>query len=117
MQKNKYAAEVEVDALIDCSGAKSGTSASGNLWMLVPVKAQEGYNKLTLFVSNAKDCENARYIKVKKIQRVSVTSRKANDGKYYTDTSVTAKCEALESNAPVEIPFEISDDPLKDLFG
>lgn len=117
MQKNKYAAEVETDALVDCSNAKRGTSANGNQWMLVPVKAQEGYNKLTLFVSNASECENAHYVKVKKIQRVSVSSRKATDGKYYTDTAVTARCEALESNTPMEVPFEISDDPLKDLFG
>lgn len=115
MPNNKYAAEVNVDDLIDCREAKSGTNARGNEWMLIPVKAEEGYNKLTLWPSNAKECMGARYVKVKKIVRVSVTSRKSADGsKYYTDMSVTAKCEPLSGGA--EEHFEISDDPLADLF-
>ena len=115
MPKNKYAAEVEEGALVDCTGAKSGTSQSGHPWFLVPVKAEEGYNKLTLFASNAEECFGAHYVKIKKISRVTVTSRKANDGKFYMDTNVTAKCEPL--NAQQSEHFEISDDPLKDLFG
>ena len=114
MPKNKYAAEVEEGALVDCTGAKSGTSQSGHPWFLVPVKAEEGYNKLTLFASNAEECFGAHYVKVKKIIRVSVTSRKATDGKFYMDTNVTAKCEPL--NAQQSEHFEISDDPLADLF-
>lgn len=112
---NKYAAEIEPDAMIDCREAKHGKSNTGKDWFLVPVKAEEGYNKLTLFAANASDCIGARYVQVKKILRVSVSSRKANDGKWYTETSVTAKCEPLSSNAAEH--FEVSDDPLKDLFG
>jgi len=114
MAKNKYAAECAVGDVISCSGAKSGTSQNGKAWMLIPVKAEEGFNKLTLWVKNPEDARNARYVKIKSIDNASVTSRKTND-KYYTDMSVTARVEALSGMADEGFK-DISDDPLDDLF-
>jgi len=116
MAKNKYAAECAVGDVISCSSAKSGSSQNGKAWMLIPVKAEEGYNKLALWVRNPEDCVNARYVKIKKIESVSVTSRKSQDGsKYYTDMSVSARVEPLSGMVDEEFK-DISDDPLADLF-
>jgi len=114
-KNSKYNAELAPEAIIDCAEKKSGVGSTGRTWMLVPVKAQEGYNRMTLWVSNADDCVNARYVKVQKILKVVVSSRKKPDGTYYTDTNVNANCEPLSSNEPMG--YDISDDPLKDLFG
>ena len=114
--ENKYNAEVTEGDMIDCTGAKRGISSNGRPWMLVPVKAKEGYNRLTLFTENPEDCQTCNYLKVKKIKKVSVSSRKSADGsKYYTDMSVYVVAEPL-SSLP-NMGMEINDDPLASMFG
>ena len=70
---------------VSLAEAKSGESSKG-IWMFVPVKAEKGYDRITLWVRNS---EEARYFtgeaKVKEILSVSITKTQSRDkSQWYT---------------------------------
>ena len=71
--------KVEKGQTVSLAEAKSGESSRG-VWMFVPVKADKGYDRITLWVSN---CEEARYFtgeaKVKDILSVSISKTQSRD--------------------------------------
>lgn len=71
--------KVEKGQEISLAEAKSGESSKG-IWMFVPVKAERGYDSVTLWVANA---EEARYFtgnaKVKEILNVSINNTQNKD--------------------------------------
>ena len=91
--------KVEKGQTVSLAEAKSGEGQKG-IWMFVPVKAEKGYDRITLWVNNA---EEARYFtgeaKIKDITAVSISHTQSKDKtKWYDQYSANVTLDGRNGN-------------------
>lgn len=91
--------KVEKGQTVSLSEAKSGEGQRG-IWMFVPVKAEKGYDRITLWVNNA---EEARYFTgeatIKDITGVSISHTQSKDKtKWYDQYAANVTLDGKNGN-------------------
>ena len=83
--------EIKVGGNIPLNESRSGSSGKGD-WFLVPVKAEKGYDRVTVWATNPKEAAGINMVaEVESIKSVKLTARQGKDGKWYPEYSVNAK--------------------------
>lgn len=102
--------ELKIGDVISVAEAKKGTSDHGP-WMLVPVKAERGFDKVTVWAANAKDAQEiVGYAKVLTMDDAKISGRKVGD-KWYSDFSVRCTLAQADStgNTDGKDVYTVSD--------
>lgn len=111
--------EVKVGGTIPLNESRSGSSGKGD-WYLVPVKAEKGYDRVTVWATNPKEAATFRTVAViDSIKSVKLTARQGKDGKWYPEYSIDAKLKQAGQgavNAAEQLAFcdldAVNDDDL-----
>lgn len=83
--------ELKVGSNIPVAESRRGSSSHGD-WFLVPVKAEKGYDRITVWATNPKDAANIdTAAEIESIKSVKLTARQGKDGKWYPEYSIDAK--------------------------
>jgi len=90
--------QLKVGDKVDLSDKRTGTNSKGNSWMMFHVKAEKGYDRLTVWVRNADFAKNMAEAEIESIESVAIKNTQKND-KWYTDytVNVTLKSAAYEA--------------------
>lgn len=93
--------EVKEGMTIPIADVKAGESSHGPYWM-IPVRAEKGYDKITLWAMNPTEAQHMiGSVKVKSIKAAKISGRKVND-KWYTDYELRAVLEQGEDRDQIE---------------
>lgn len=86
---------IKVGDVIPVNEAKSGEGKYGT-WYLVRVKAEKGYNAISVWASNAAEAKDIKgAARIAEIQSVRL-SGKSLDGKWFPDYSIRARLEQAD---------------------
>lgn len=91
--------EVEVGKIYNTTEKKCG-SGKGGEYMVFSVKAEKGYDKISVWAAEGtvtKDLKSADAAKVKKICKVKKTARQLN-GKWYDNYDIVCEMEPVSVN-------------------
>lgn len=83
--------------ILPCNGKKVGRNANGREYMLFQVWAEKGFDKMTVFAANVEDVKDSVIVKVKKIETVSIVTKKTSQGKWLKDVNVYCILEPQEN--------------------
>ena len=90
--------QVKVGQMLDCTNARFGMRQDGKPWGLTEVKAEKGYDKLTVWFTNPDVAKGRTQVEVIAISSAKMSNRRytAKDGqeKWVTDYSVDATVKA-----------------------
>lgn len=97
--------ELKKGSVIDASETSYGTNRNGNLWGRARLKAEKGYNEITVWFNNPEVAQRSHNVVITEIESIAVTDRKymAKDGteKWIKDYSANV----LIAPAPVNNPL------------
>ena len=101
--------DIKVGQAISLADAKSGTSSRG-AYMLVPVKEEKGYNRVTVWADNPDQAANFRGTAIiEKITKVSLGRRQYQD-KWYDDFSCRAVLKQGNADPVIFEQVSLADD-------
>lgn len=111
--------KVKVGDILPAKDMKSGTAQSGKQWAMLAVKAEKGYDKITVWAENPADIVGAAAVKVVSVTDVVLKKDKRTmpDGtdRWYDNCNVTAKLEKAEGAYSGD-DFVTVDSSLEDIF-
>lgn len=99
---------VKVGTVLDLTKARTGNGKYGD-WMKVEVKAEKGYDRIDVWVTNAEEAKKFKVAgEITEIQSVKLGSRQYQD-KWYPEYSINAKLKQAAQGAvnAVEAPMDL----------
>ena len=101
--------QLKVGDKVSLEDKRTGTNDKGNTWMMFHVKAEKGYDRITVWVRNADFAKNLTEAEIESIESVAIKNTMKND-KWYTDYTVNVRLKSAayeaQMNAQAAQSFE-----------
>lgn len=111
--------KVKMGDVLPANEMKSGTGQRG-AWAMIPVKAEKGYDKITIWATNPDDIKGAKAVKVLSIEEASLSKSKkvGADGteKWYDNCNLQCKLSREEGRFSGGGDFVPVEDDLDNIF-
>lgn len=90
--------QLKVGDKVSLEDKRTGTNDKGNSWMMFRVKAEKGYDRITVWVRNADFAKDLTEAEIESIESVAIKNTQKND-KWYTDYTVNVRLKSAAYEA------------------